>query len=165
MLFRSAVPQSGTGITFPATQSASSDANTLDDYEEGTFTPAIQFGGGSTGITYAANGQVGSYVKIGKSISTTIWVQLTNKGSSTGTVTIANLPFSSQTGSNAYAGAALSHWGSISTVTFAAVYMAPGSNSLYTSGGNPPAGTNSALTDANFQNGTYFIVSFAYIAA
>jgi hypothetical protein len=24
---------------FPATQSASSDANTLDDYEEGTFTP------------------------------------------------------------------------------------------------------------------------------
>jgi hypothetical protein len=27
------------GITFPATQSASSNANTLDDYEEGTFTP------------------------------------------------------------------------------------------------------------------------------
>ena len=31
---------SGTGITFPATQSASSDANTLDDYEEGTWTPS-----------------------------------------------------------------------------------------------------------------------------
>jgi hypothetical protein len=27
---------SGAGITFPATQSASTDANTLDDYEEGT---------------------------------------------------------------------------------------------------------------------------------
>ena len=30
---------SGSGITFPATQSASTDANTLDDYEEGTWTP------------------------------------------------------------------------------------------------------------------------------
>ena len=30
---------SGAGITFPATQSASTDANTLDDYEEGTWTP------------------------------------------------------------------------------------------------------------------------------
>jgi hypothetical protein len=27
------------GITFPATQVASADANTLDDYEEGTWTP------------------------------------------------------------------------------------------------------------------------------
>jgi hypothetical protein len=29
---------SGSGITFPATQSASTNANTLDDYEEGTWT-------------------------------------------------------------------------------------------------------------------------------
>ena len=32
----SAIPTSGIGITFPATQSASSDANTLDDYDEYT---------------------------------------------------------------------------------------------------------------------------------
>jgi hypothetical protein len=32
---------SGSGISFPATQSASSDANTLDDYEEGTWTPTV----------------------------------------------------------------------------------------------------------------------------
>jgi hypothetical protein len=30
---------SGAGITFPATQSASSNVNTLDDYEEGSWTP------------------------------------------------------------------------------------------------------------------------------
>ena len=30
---------SGAGISFPATQSTSTDANTLDDYEEGTWTP------------------------------------------------------------------------------------------------------------------------------
>ena len=40
---------SGAGITFPATQSASTDANTLDDYEEGTFTPILTTTG--TGFT------------------------------------------------------------------------------------------------------------------
>ena len=29
-------------VAFPASQSASADANTLDDYEEGAFTPTIQ---------------------------------------------------------------------------------------------------------------------------
>jgi hypothetical protein len=48
---------SGSGITFPATQSASSDANTLDDYEEGTWTPA------GNGVTYT--GVAGKYTKIG----------------------------------------------------------------------------------------------------
>jgi len=32
---------SGAGVTFPATQSDSSNANTLDDYEEGTWTPNV----------------------------------------------------------------------------------------------------------------------------
>ena len=49
---------SGAGISFPATQSASTNANTLDDYEEGTWSPAI---GGNA--TYYA--QEGYYTKIG----------------------------------------------------------------------------------------------------
>ena len=35
------------GITFPATQIPSADGNTLDDYEEGTWTPTISSGTGS----------------------------------------------------------------------------------------------------------------------
>ena len=46
LALQGATSQSGTGITFPATQSASSDANTLDDYEEGDWTPSI--GGNAT---------------------------------------------------------------------------------------------------------------------
>jgi hypothetical protein len=58
----SAVPNSGTGITFPATQSASSDANTLDDYEEGTWTPTQ--GGNLTIVgTFSSSG---TYTKIGR---------------------------------------------------------------------------------------------------
>jgi hypothetical protein len=85
-------PTSGMGIAFPATQSASSDANTLDDYEEGTFTPGVAFGGGTTGITYST--QVGQYVKIGRFVYATFNIALTNKGSSSGSVTVTGLPFS-----------------------------------------------------------------------
>jgi hypothetical protein len=54
---------SGSGITFPATQSVSSDANTLDDYEEGTFTPTLSSFGG-TGLA-----ATGYYTKIGRVVS------------------------------------------------------------------------------------------------
>jgi hypothetical protein len=53
---------SGAGITFPATQSASTDANTLDDYEEGTWTPTQ--GSGLTVVgTFSSSG---TYTKVGR---------------------------------------------------------------------------------------------------
>ena len=36
-----------TSVAFPATQSASADANTLDDYEEGSWTPTVSATAGS----------------------------------------------------------------------------------------------------------------------
>jgi hypothetical protein len=66
-------------------------ANLLDDYEEGTFTPLLAFGGGSAGITY---GQLnGVYVKTGKVVTVRWGVLLTNKGTDTGTAAITGLPF------------------------------------------------------------------------
>jgi hypothetical protein len=56
---------SGAGITFPATQSASTDANTLDDYEEGTWTPTQ--GAGLTVI--GAFSSSGTYTKIGSLVT------------------------------------------------------------------------------------------------
>jgi hypothetical protein len=81
----------GAGITFPATQSASTDANTLDDYEEGTWTPTLAFGGGSTGIVYG--GRVGNYIKVGSLITAQCAVDITNKGSSTGSASVSGFPF------------------------------------------------------------------------
>jgi hypothetical protein len=81
----SAVPNSGTGITFPATQSASSDANTLDDYEEGTWTPAM------VGATFTTTSS-GTYVKIGQVV--TVWAYITaTYSAATGSFRINNLPF------------------------------------------------------------------------
>jgi len=82
---------SGAGVSFPATQSASSDANTLDDYEEGTWTPALTFGGGSTGITYTNRG--GTYTKIGRQVTLIGAMVLSNKGSSAGGAACTGLPF------------------------------------------------------------------------
>ena len=88
---------SGSGISFPATQSASSDANTLDDYEEGTWTAGVSFGGNAVGVTYTATtGQYGLYTKIGNRVYWSCAIRLTNKGSSTGALKITGLPFTSQ---------------------------------------------------------------------
>jgi len=88
---------SGAGITFPATQSASSDVNTLDDYETGTWTPALKFGGGTTGLTY--KNTRGIYTKIGSLVTIHGFFELTAKGSSSGSATIT-LPFSPNTYGN-----------------------------------------------------------------
>jgi len=83
---------SGAGITFPATQSASTNANTLDDYEEGTWTPVYEGLGGSIGST-AYSVQAGRYTKIGRTVFATAEIVLTNKGSWTSGVVIRGLPF------------------------------------------------------------------------
>jgi hypothetical protein len=83
----SAVPNAGTGITFPATQSASSDANTLDDYEEGTWTPSV--GGTATYLE-----QTGTYVKIGKTVSVVGILRLDVLGTGSAGI-VSGLPFTS----------------------------------------------------------------------
>jgi hypothetical protein len=89
------------GVTFPATQSASSDANTLDDYEEGTWTPTLFGSGGSAGSqAYAL--QVGRYVKIGRFVLLTGYLALSNKGSWTSNVNIGGFPFTVNNESASY---------------------------------------------------------------
>jgi hypothetical protein len=86
---------SGAGITFPAAVSASSNANTLDDYEEGTFTPVITATSGS--LTYA--NQAGKYTKIGNTVVCTFWIQWSANNSLSGSQTfMEGLPFASAGG-------------------------------------------------------------------
>jgi hypothetical protein len=84
-----ATSQAGTGITFPATQSASTDANTLDDYEEGTWTGFIS--DGTNNATMDRN--TGWYVKIGRQVTVTGWFRSTSLGSVTGAIRLTGLPF------------------------------------------------------------------------
>jgi hypothetical protein len=85
---------SGSGITFPATQSASTDANTLDDYEEGTWTPVYTPGAGAfSAITYYV--QLGFYQKIGNTVHIQMFFYTTNfsVGTATGQLFVTGLPF------------------------------------------------------------------------
>jgi hypothetical protein len=84
---------SGAGITFPATQSASSNANTLDDYEEGTWTPIFVQSG--TSYTYA--NQDGRYTKIGRTVFCQWRINLTTHTGTTGaaSVSVGGFPFTS----------------------------------------------------------------------
>lgn len=88
----SAAPVVNAGIKFPAAQVSVADVNTLDDYEEGTWTPVLNFGGATTGITYSS--QVGTYTKIGNLIYVEFACILTSKGSATGSATITGIPTS-----------------------------------------------------------------------
>ena len=82
---------SGAGITFPASVSASSDANTLDDYEEGIWTPVLVGTGGGS-FTYSQ--QSGNYTRVGRLVVLDGRLQWTATTSSGDFVNIQGLPFS-----------------------------------------------------------------------
>jgi hypothetical protein len=95
---------SGAGITFPAAVSASSDANTLDDYEEGTWTPGFKFSTpGTSSISFGA--QTGRYTKIGSMVyaSFALIFDLT-KGTAAGDASITGLPFAPTINEDFYTG-------------------------------------------------------------
>jgi hypothetical protein len=80
---------SGAGISFPATQSASSDANTLDDYEEGTWVPAL------TNLTLGNAVTAFRYVKVGQMVTLDIVIEWGSTTSASGRWQIS-LPFNAQ---------------------------------------------------------------------
>ena len=82
------------GITFPATQVACSDPNTLDDYEEGTWTPTLTLDGTSHSYTYFCR----KYTKIGRQVTVSFGFGVTGVTSqSAGALSIDGLPFSVET--------------------------------------------------------------------
>jgi len=82
---------SGVGITFPATQVASSNANTLDDYEEGVWTPSLQFDSGGPATTTGNTG--GRYIKIGRQVTCWFYINCTSLNSGSGSAYIRGLPY------------------------------------------------------------------------
>jgi len=91
--------QLSAGIGFPATQVASSDANTLDDYEEGTWTPTITAGSG-TPTTVTVNSS--TYTKIGRMVVCTFDISVVAVGTASSSLQFG-LPFTSIT-STAFCG-------------------------------------------------------------
>jgi len=81
------------GITFPATQVPSADANTLDDYEEGTWTAAFVPASGS--ITISTSFNTGRYTKVGRLVTVNLHARFTSVSSPSGSLQVTGLPFTS----------------------------------------------------------------------
>jgi hypothetical protein len=95
------VLQVSNGISFPATQSACADANTLDDYEEGTWTPVLTFATPGT-VSVGYQNREAFYTKIGRFVYFSCFIQLNafTKGTASGNLRVSGLPFTAQNPGN-----------------------------------------------------------------
>ena len=148
---------SGAGISFPATQSASSDANTLDDYEEGTWTPSL------TGTaTYTT--QVGKYTKIGNFVWAAFRLKINAIGTSNGAVQVEGLPFAG-TGSPINSSGGVSYWNSLAVSPYYLSVQISNTSTNVLLVGTTAAQANITNGIAIFGSGTDFIAAFGYYTA
>lgn len=87
--------------TLPAWSSAPSvtsitlsSGSVLNTYVTGSWTPAVNFGGATTGITYTT--QIGEYTQIGNVVYVIAYLVLSSVGSATGAATLTGLPVTSR---------------------------------------------------------------------
>lgn len=108
-------------IAFPATQVPSANANTLDDYEEGTWTPTLTFATpGDLSVTYAVRS--GTYIKIGSTV--TIGMAITTSAfthsTASGNMNITGNPFIASSSTSSRGSGSLD-WGGITKAGYSTV--------------------------------------------
>jgi hypothetical protein len=151
---------SGAGITFPATQSASTDANTLDDYEEGTWTPVVAFGGNAVAQT---GNLTGLYTKIGNIVTISCYIGLSAKGSSTGDAQVRGLPFTINSADGAYIAVAL-YLANVTVTDYPIAFGIVNTTRIYLAEATN-AGVSTPLTNADFANNSEVMVNLTYRVA
>lgn len=135
-------------ITFPAAQNASTGANTLDDYEEGTWTPAMTFATpGDFSIAYTT--QLGSYTKVGDVVHLCgmILTSTFTHSTASGNCHITGIPFNSESGGPDFIGAVL--WRGITKANYTDVVIRLGANAQIAT----MAASGSAQSDATISTG------------
>jgi len=154
-----AVPTtSGTGITFPATQAASTDANTLDDYEEGVWTPVLTFTTTGT-MTYTTSTVQGVYTKIGNVVTAKVTLLLSafTAGTASGETRIS-LPFTSA--QNYYTGTVFAN---NFTTLYPTIALSASAASYVRLFGNTTINTNPAVVGpVNFSATSQILFSITY---
>lgn len=151
-------------IVFPATQNASTNANTLDDYKEGTWTPTIGGSGGQSGQAYTT--QVGTYVKIGKRVTCDFNIVLSTLGTVTTNAQIQGLPFTSQNTTDAIWTMSVGTWANFTTaITFLSGVLAANATviTLRHIAGAAAVSTSPVL-QADLANTTQIVGSISYTA-
>ncbi len=125
--------------------------------ETGTFLPVLKYG--TTAQTYAANGQVGIYSKVGNSVTVQMWVNV-NAKSGTGAATLEGLPFVNINSASGYTGGHSAYTAAMTTATSVSGFVT--ANGSIINLHYDTAGGSAQLTDANFTTSTSFILGFSY---
>jgi hypothetical protein len=143
------------GLTFNGDTAA---ANALDDYEEGTWTIGVTFGGAAVGVTTSSN--TGTYTKIGRQVTVNAYLQLTSKGSSTGDAKLTGLPFTIASGNSFFSAASSVFF----DITFANQFQVQGAQGSTTMDllETSVLGTLSLITDVDFANNAGIVLSLTY---
>lgn len=152
-------------IVFPASQNASANANTLDDYEEGTWTPVIGGVTSETGQSYTY--QKGTYVKVGKLVMAACRVTLSNKGTITGAVVVKGLPFASESSlSDHIYAATVSYWANLGTgsVSVGGFLRGNGTTQIEINNATAATATVTAMAAGDVSNSTTLVLSVVYVA-
>ena len=149
--------RASTGILFGTDTAA---ANTLDDYEEGTWTPELWDSSlsGSEGQTY--NLQSGNYTKIGRLVHVSGVIQMAGLGTLSGTARIGNLPYGTS-GSGRAGGGVATYMGSVSLANIGQVilYSAATSFVLYQSDATTST-TGLSPADITASGSIYFTATY-----
>jgi hypothetical protein len=149
----------GIGITFPTTQLASTDANTLDDYEEGTWTATL-VSSGSGAVTISS---VAKYTKVGNQVLVTVeGFSISTSSLGAGSLTITGLPFTCNANSPSVAYFNIA--GAVSAAQGAVVLYASNSTTMnvYLSQSTSSGITQLVVSDLNSSvsirfNGSYLV--------
>ena len=150
-------------IKFPATQNASSDANTLDDYEEGTFTPGITFGGAAVSMTFSLRDA--RYLKIGKTVVAWGYLGFTAKGSSTGAALLTGLPIAHENSAAMYPGIDIGYWSVMAVTDPIGGYLPPNGTNVVLTTCPFSSAAAASLQHTNFNNGSEISFRITYNAA
>lgn len=151
-------------IVFPATQNASSNANTLDDYEEGTWTPTLT--GGSSTLGYSV--QVGFYTKIGRMVFISGNLVVNSKSATgSGGLSMAGLPFAADSTANGrFVGAMDWYFLAAAKITMIGKVQPGATTALIETLGSASVSLGGTqLDDSEIQVGTSLQLGLVYMAA
>ena len=142
-------------------------ANALDDYEEGSWTPDLHFGGHTTGITYS-NVQ-GSYTKIGRVVTLNWTIELSSKGSATGDARIYGYPYAPAallSGTSVQANGISAYWNNFDPDLYIMAFFAGTAFiSIRSQDANGLTDAFDAMSNSDFGNSSTFRGSITYFAA
>ena len=149
-------------IKFPAAQNASTNAQTLDDYQENSLATALGFGGSNAGMSAGATAVNTTYItKIGNVVMINMESTITAKGSSTGDAAIA-LPVTANASGDAIIPIWFENMASGLTSMMGRIEGASNTLKLFK---RDTDGEYTACTEADFTNTSHLIGSGTYRSA